>query len=122
MAYETSPKLSKSVALSDGTTYAYVHSPPTALSNPTFLLLHGFPSSSYDWRRVIPGLTAQGYGVIAPDLLGYGGTDKPAEVTAYSFKRMADHLADIVRHEGLDQVIGVSHDWYVKDADSIPCF
>jgi soluble epoxide hydrolase/lipid-phosphate phosphatase len=110
MALQFFSDTSKSVALEDGTTYAYIFVPPASPTQPTFLLLHGFPSSSFDWRRVIPLLTEDGYGVIAPDLLGFGDTDKPTDLAAYSMKRMADHLSELVLKEGIQQVIGVGHD------------
>jgi soluble epoxide hydrolase / lipid-phosphate phosphatase len=112
MALELFPNIAKTTKVSDGTTYAYVRVPATD-SKPTFVLLHGFPGFSYDWRHVIPRLTAEGYGVIAPDLLGYGDTDKPTDIPSYSFARMASHIVEIVKQEGLDKVIGVGHDWYV---------
>jgi soluble epoxide hydrolase / lipid-phosphate phosphatase len=109
MALELFPDKSKSAKLADGTTYAYVRTPASD-GKPTFLFLHGFPGGSYDWRRQIGPLSDLGYGVVAPDLLGYGGTDKPAEVTAYSIKRMSDHMAELAKQEKLDKVIVVSHD------------
>jgi soluble epoxide hydrolase/lipid-phosphate phosphatase len=54
--------------------------------------------------------TKQGYGVIAPDLLGYGGTDNPADLGAFNFKRMAAHLGELLDHEGVDTAIGIAHD------------
>lgn len=97
--------------MGDGTTYAYVHIAPTLSTKPTFLLLHGWPSSSYDWRHQISFLSSLGYGIIAPDLLGYGETDAPIEVEAYEFKRMANHIAELLEHEKVVKVIGVGHDW-----------
>lgn len=111
MALQIFPEISKKTTLSDGTSYAYIRVPAADANKPTFLLLHGFPSSSYDWRRIVPKLKESGYGIIAPDLLGYGDSDKPEEVDAYSFKRMADHVVEIVHDEGLNRVIGVGHDW-----------
>ncbi|KAF2264110.1 putative epoxide hydrolase [Lojkania enalia] len=110
MALQLFPDTSKSIALKDGTTYAYIFIPPLSPTQPTFLLLHGFPSSSFDWRRVVPLLQEDGYGIIAPDLLGYGDTDKPTELSAYSMKRMADHLSELLQKEHIQQVIGVGHD------------
>ena len=111
MALHAFPSTSKSIRLDDGTVYAVVHIPPTDSKKPTFLLLHGFPSSSWDWRHQISQLHEAGYGVIAPDLLGYGDTDKPEDLDAYSMKRMSGHMADILRREGLHKVVGVGHDW-----------
>ncbi|KAL1603713.1 hypothetical protein SLS60_005303 [Paraconiothyrium brasiliense] len=105
------PDKSKSIKTADGTTYAYVVVAAKDTSKSTFLLLHGFPSSSYDWRHQIKSLTELGHGIIAPDLLGYGGTDSPAELEKYKFKTQAGHIAEILKEEGVAPVIGVSHDW-----------
>jgi len=110
MATKAFPGRNKVVRLHDGTSYAYVHV-TASNSKPTFLLLHGFPSSSYDWRHQVVELAAAGYGVVAPDLLGYGDTDKPVEVERYSFKAMGEHIAGILKNEKLGKVIGVGHDW-----------
>ena len=111
MALQAFPSLSESIRLNDGTTYALVHIPPADSKKPTFLLLHGFPSSSWDWRHQISQFKKAGYGVVAPDLLGYGDTDKPEELEAYSMKRMSGHMAEILQKVGLQKVIGVAHDW-----------
>ena len=110
MALSCFPNISKQVEVNDGTRYAYAYAAASA-SKPTFLLLHGFPSSSYDWRHQLHGLAAHGFGVLVPDLLGYGDTDSPAEVEAYSLKKMSDHLTEILAMEGIGKVIGVGHDW-----------
>jgi len=111
MALRAFPSISKTLRLDDGTNYAFVHSPPKDPQKPTFLLLHGFPSSSWDWRHQISRLSDAGYGVLAPDLLGYGDTDKPEPLEAYAMKRMSGHLAEILQKEGLGKVVGVAHDW-----------
>ena len=111
MALTAFPGISKSLRLTDGSTYGYVHVAPSSQTT-TFLLLHGFPSSSYDWRHQIHELAAAGYGVLAPDMLGYGDTDKPEELEAYKLKRMCAHVVEILEHEGLKgKIIGVGHDW-----------
>lgn len=110
MALSCFPDISKRIQLSDGTHYGYGYTAASA-SKPTFLLLHGFPSSSYDWRHQIYALAAKGFGVLVPDLLGYGDTDSPANVEAYAFKKMSDHLAEIMAKERIGKVIGVGHDW-----------
>ena len=105
----------KALRLPGGTTYRYVHIAPQTVNNkkPYILFVHGYPSSSYDWRHQIAYFSAQGYGVIAPDLLGYGGTDKPMELEAYRYKKMAEEIIGIVDHEvgGSGRVLGVAHDW-----------
>ena len=92
----------------------YVHVKPSTSSNkPYILLLHGFPSSSYDWRHQIDFLAKEGYGVLAPDLLGYGDTDKPTDIEAYKGKKMAGEAASLLDALGIDLAIGVGHDWSV---------
>ncbi|KAE8383449.1 putative epoxide hydrolase [Aspergillus bertholletiae] len=113
MASTAFPLLAKKVQLSDGTTYGYVAVPPSTPDQVSFLLLHGYPSSSYDWRHQITGLQKAGYGVIAPDLLGYGDTDKPTDINAYRKKAMCEHLIEILDQEGVSKIVVVGHDWGV---------
>lgn len=112
MAERVFPNLSKKVRLPQGTTYNYVFSKAEE-NKPYILFLHGFPSSSYDWRRQIGFFSDAGYGVIAPDLLGYGGTDKPSELEAYRLRVMSDEIAGILDHQEIERVFVVGHDWYV---------
>ncbi len=60
---------------------------------PVVLMLHGEPTWSYLWRHMIPLVAAAGLRVVAPDLIGFGKSDKPAERSAYSY---ADHVAWIL--------------------------
>jgi hypothetical protein len=62
------------------------------------------------FRKIIPLLISQGYGIIAPEMLGYGGTAKPTDVSAYSFIKMADSLKELLTAEELDKVIVLGHD------------
>jgi soluble epoxide hydrolase/lipid-phosphate phosphatase len=110
MAQHISKGHLKTATVALGLQYSYVFHPAQA-NNPTFLLLHGFPSSAYDWRHQFDHLTTAGYGVLIPDLLGYGGTDKPLSVEQYAFANQSEHLVDILNEEGLHTVIGVGHDW-----------
>lgn len=48
--------------------------------------------------------------MVAPDLLGYGGTDKPANLDQYRFKLMSDEIVSLLACEGIKEVIGVGHD------------
>nr|KMM69529.1 hypothetical protein CPAG_05844 [Coccidioides posadasii RMSCC 3488] len=58
--------------------------------------LHGLLSSSWDWRHMIVRLRNTGYGVIVPDLLGYGDTDKPVELNSYAMTQMTHHIVEIL--------------------------
>ncbi|OOF95539.1 hypothetical protein ASPCADRAFT_208014 [Aspergillus carbonarius ITEM 5010] len=118
MASVSFPTQAKKATLSDGTTYGYVSIPASA-GKSTFLLLHGYPSTSYDWRHQIAALQEAGYGVIAPDLLGYGDTDKPTDLNAYRMKVMSSHVVEILDLEKVSRAVLVSHDWGVGLASRV---
>ena len=104
------PTITKTTRVPNGTTYSYVYiQPKTEL--PWLLFLHGFPSSSFDWRHQIDFFAHLGYGILAPDLLGYGGTDKPTEIRAYRTEKMSEEIVALLDAEGVDSVVGVAHDW-----------
>ena len=58
------------------------------------LLLHGEPSWSFLYRRMISGLTDRGHRVLAPDLVGFGRSDKPAALTDYTYERHVRWMSD----------------------------
>lgn len=96
----------------DGISYTYDHV-PAQNSQPTVLFVHGFPSGRQDWHHQIDNLTAEGYGIIAPDCLGYGDTDAPLDLESYNLRTIAGHFKALLDHEGVEQVVGVAHDWGV---------
>lgn len=102
----------KQFTTSDDTLYTYDFVPAED-SQPTIFFVHGFPSGRQDWHRQIENLTAAGFGIVAPDCLGYGDTDAPLEVGAYNLKRLAGHLDALLKSENLETVVGVGHDWGV---------
>lgn len=77
----------------------------------TFLCLHGQPTWSYLYRRMLPVFTASGARVVAPDLFGFGRSDKPAEEAWYTFTRHRDALIAFVEHLDLAQITLVVQDW-----------
>ena len=96
--------------LTSGHTYRYVKIHSHAPHKPYILFLHGFPESLYDWRRQFDYFSSLGYGIIAPDLLGYGGTSKPTDISAYSLKNMVRDVIELLDCEGIGEVYGVGHD------------
>ena len=104
------PSLSIRTKAPDGTTYSYLHVKP-ADEKPYILFLHGFPSSSYDWRHQVTYFSEEGYGLIVPDLLGYGDTDKPRELEAYRLRKMAEEIVSLLDAQQVDKAVGVGHDW-----------
>ena len=71
------------------------------------LVLHGFPTSSHDWHRVVD-LFARRQRIVVPDLLGFGLTDKPDQ--PYSLFEQADLVEALARDLGLEEVALVTHD------------
>ncbi|WP_350291653.1 haloalkane dehalogenase [uncultured Croceitalea sp.] len=74
----------------------------------TFVLLHGNPSSNYLWRNIVPELTKQGR-VVAPDLIGFGKSDKPEiDYKVLTHERYIEKFINILE---LDNIVFVLHDW-----------
>ncbi|KAJ7794064.1 alpha/beta-hydrolase [Mycena olivaceomarginata] len=88
-----------------GITYRYFYS-PAAAGKPTVLFLHGFPSNALEcWRHQVDFFVKRNYGVLAPDLLGYGGTDKPTTL-------MSADIISIMDKENINsKVYAIGHDW-----------
>src|SRR5215470_34061 len=75
------------------------------------LLLHGFPECAYSWRYQIPLLARLGYRVWAPNLRGYGKSDKPAGISEYAIDRLEQDVADLIDVSGATSVLLCGHDW-----------
>lgn len=79
-------------------------------NGPLVLLLHGFPELSESWREVLPRLAEAGFRAVAPDLRGYGGTDRPE--AGYDLDTLANDIVQLARHLQPDRpVYLVGHDW-----------
>jgi pimeloyl-ACP methyl ester carboxylesterase len=75
------------------------------------LLLHGFPDSSALWRHQIPALVAAGHRVIAPDLRGFGASDRPEGVASYAIHELVGDAVGILDALGVERAAVVGHDW-----------
>ncbi|HEY1224668.1 MAG TPA: alpha/beta hydrolase [Brevundimonas sp.] len=80
-------------------------------SGPLVLLIHGFPELGVSWRAQVEALAAAGYHAVAPDMRGYGGTDKPEGKDAYAILNLVGDMVDLVRAMGETSCIVVGHDW-----------
>jgi len=78
---------------------------------PLVILVHGWPELWYSWRHQIEPLAQAGYRVVAPDLRGYGGSDKPHDVEAYDMANMMADVIGIIDAFGARSAILVGHDW-----------
>jgi pimeloyl-ACP methyl ester carboxylesterase len=75
------------------------------------LLLHGFPDTGACWRHQVPALVSAGFQVVVPDLRGYGDSDKPSDVAAYSFPFLAGDVLGVLDDLGIQRAHVVGHDW-----------
>ncbi|CAA9282244.1 MAG: Epoxide hydrolase [uncultured Blastococcus sp.] len=78
-------------------------------SGPLVLLLHGFPQFWWTWRAQLAPLAAAGFHVVAPDLRGYGASDKPPR--GYDLPTLSADIAALVRALGEREAVVVGHDW-----------
>ena len=82
------------------------------------LLIHGFPTSSWDWHKLWPELTAKFPRVIAPDMMGFGFSSKPTRY-AYSILDQADLVENLLAHLGVRRVHILAHDYGVTVAQEL---
>lgn len=75
---------------------------------PAVVLLHGWPQTNHTWRHIIEPLANTGRTVIAPDLRGYGLSDKP--LFGYDKRTMASDIRELTRQLGFDSVVLIGHD------------
>jgi len=75
------------------------------------LCLHGFPELGYSWRHQLPLLAELGYRAWAPDLRGYGGSDRPEGMREYAIEKLMDDVADLIDASGAKETVLIAHDW-----------
>ena len=80
-------------------------------NDPVILLLHGEPSWSYLYRTMIPSLVSNGFRVVAPDLIGFGKSDKPAEQSDYTYAKHIDWIQAVLNHLKLNEIHMFIQDW-----------
>ncbi|MDQ1373736.1 MAG: haloalkane dehalogenase [Actinomycetota bacterium] len=97
------------VEVGDGLRMHYVDEGPS--DGEVVLLLHGEPSWSYLYRRMIPVLTAAGLRAVAPDLIGFGRSDKPSPRSEYTYERHVDWTWEAVERIGANAMTLVGQDW-----------
>jgi soluble epoxide hydrolase/lipid-phosphate phosphatase len=104
--------LYKTHVVSRGIKYSYYFSPPKD-DKRTIVFIHGFPSTSKDWVHQVVFFVERGYGALVPDMLGYGGTDKPMidEVEKYLPNAITQDVLDLMEEERVGSAIVVGHDW-----------
>jgi pimeloyl-ACP methyl ester carboxylesterase len=78
---------------------------------PAVVFCHGFPDTSYTWRRQMNAVAAAGYRAIAPDMRGYGRSSAPADPTLYTPLHTAGDLVGLLDALKISSAVLVGHDW-----------
>ncbi|KAI4629798.1 uncharacterized protein J4E87_002985 [Alternaria ethzedia] len=110
------PRVEHKTAKLNGQTYHYLYAvPKSGEYTHTVFLIHGWPDLSMGWRYQIPLLVDMGMRVVAPDMMGYGGTDAPKvppnSIKLYGLKRASDDIAALAKEVNAPQIILGGHDW-----------
>lgn len=105
-----------------GGTIAYLDEGPR--DGIPIVLVHGMPTSSWLYRNIADSLVGNGFRVIAPDLLGFGASDKPKGHEIYSTKNQSKRIVELLNHLAISKAIFVGHDlggpWVFEIADWEP--
>jgi pimeloyl-ACP methyl ester carboxylesterase len=80
-------------------------------SGPLVLLCHGFPESWYSWRHQLKALADAGFHAVAPDMRGYGQSDRPAEIERYSLFHLVGDMIGVLDALGEKNAVIAGHDW-----------
>jgi len=78
---------------------------------PLVVLCHGFPESWYSWRHQLPALAEAGFHAVAPDMRGYGRTDRPEEIDQYTLLHLVGDMVGLLDALGAEQAVIAGHDW-----------
>ncbi len=78
---------------------------------PTVLMLHGEPTWSYLYRKMIPVFVDAGFRAVAPDLIGFGRSDKPSRMSDYSYRQHVDWVVAFLNALNLTEITLVCQDW-----------
>src|SRR5512145_1219680 len=78
---------------------------------PLVILCHGFPESWYSWRHQLGALAEAGFRAVAPDMRGYGETDRPEDIGKYTLLHLVGDMVGLVEALGEKQAVIAGHDW-----------
>ena len=91
-------------------------------TGPLVLLLHGFPELWYSWEKQMTALAEAGYHAVAPDMRGYGQTDRPVKVEQYTHLHLVGDIVGLMDVLGEAQAIVAGHDWGASVAWNMALF
>lgn len=78
---------------------------------PLVLMLHGFPESWYSWRHQFEPIANAGFHAVAPDMRGYGKSDKPQDISAYNQVEVTNDIIGLIGALGYETAVVIGHDW-----------
>src|SRR2546423_11727441 len=78
---------------------------------PLVVMCHGFPESWYSWRHQLAALAEAGFHAVAPDMRGYGQTDRPEAIDQYTLFHMIGDMVGLLDAVGAEQAVIAGHDW-----------
>jgi pimeloyl-ACP methyl ester carboxylesterase len=78
---------------------------------PLVVLCHGFPESWYSWRHQLTALAAAGFRAVAPDMRGYGRSDRPEAIDQYTLLHLVGDMVGLLDALGVEQAVIAGHDW-----------
>src|SRR5436190_3912536 len=80
-------------------------------TGPLVVLCHGFPESWYSWRHQLVALAEAGFRAVAPDMRGYGQTDRPEAIEAYTLLHLVGDMVGLLDALGVESAVIAGHDW-----------
>jgi pimeloyl-ACP methyl ester carboxylesterase len=80
-------------------------------TGPLVVLCHGFPESWYSWRHQLRALADAGFRAVAPDMRGYGRTDRPQDIDKYTLLHLVGDMVGLLDALGAEQAVIAGHDW-----------
>src|SRR5919199_2565529 len=80
-------------------------------AGPLVLLCHGFPECWYSWRHQLPALAAAGFHAVAPDMRGYGQSDRPEAIDQYTLLHLVGDMVGLLDALGAESAVIAGHDW-----------
>ena len=80
-------------------------------TGPLVLLCHGFPECWYSWRHQLAALAAAGFHAVAPDMRGYGQTDRPEAIEQYTLFHLVGDMVGLLDALGEERAVIAGHDW-----------
>jgi pimeloyl-ACP methyl ester carboxylesterase len=80
-------------------------------SGPLIVVCHGFPECWYSWRHQLPALAEAGFHAVAPDMRGYGQSDRPHEIDQYTLLHLVGDMVGLLDALGAESAVIAGHDW-----------